>query len=55
MKFIPLGYISKIKPVKFHRMQEHIAWGPTGQWGIPDIALVGIGFVSLILGIVRRR
>ncbi|MEC7143130.1 MAG: hypothetical protein VXW30_06085 [Candidatus Thermoplasmatota archaeon] len=49
------GVSLKLNLLEFHRMQEHIAWGPTGQWGIPDIALVGIGVVSLILGIVRRR
>ena len=49
------GVSLKLNLLEFHRMQEHIAWGPTGQWGIPDIALVGIGFVSLILGILRRR
>ena len=49
------GVSLKLNLLEFHRMQEHIAWGPTGQWGIPDIALVGIGLISLILGILRRR
>ena len=49
------GVSLKLNLLEFHRMQEHIAWGPTGQWGIPDIAIVGIGVISLILGIVRKR
>ena len=49
------GVSLKLNLLEFHRMQEHIAWGPTGQWGIPDIAIVGIGVVSLILGILRKR
>jgi len=49
------GVSLKLNLLEFHRLQEHIAWGPTGQWGIPDLALVGIGVVSLILGIIRRR
>ena len=49
------GVSLKLNLLEFHRMQEHIAWGPTGQWGIPDLALVGIGVVTAILGIVRNR
>ena len=49
------GVSLKLNLLEFHRLQEHIAWGPTGQWGIPDLALVGIGVASLILGIIRRR
>ena len=49
------GVSLKLNLLEFHRMQEHIAWGPTGQWGIPDIAIVGIGVITLILGIVRKR
>lgn len=49
------GVSLKLNLLEFHRMQEHIAWGPTGQWGIPDMALVGFGLLSLIFGILRRR
>jgi len=49
------GISLKLNLLEFHRMQEHIAWGPTGQWGIPDMALVGFGLVNLIFGILRRR
>jgi len=49
------GISLKLNLLEFHRMQEHIAWGPTGQWGIPDMALVGLSAAFLIVGIIRRR
>ena len=49
------GVSLKLNLLEFHRMQEHIAWGPIGQWGIPDMVLVGFGAINLILGIIRRR
>ena len=55
MKFTPLAVYSKIEPARIPQNAGAYCWGPTGQWGIPDIALVGIGLVSLILGILRRR
>ena len=49
------GVSLKLNLLEFHRMQEHIAWGPTGQWGIPDMVLLGVGALSLILGALRSR
>ena len=49
------GVSLKLNLLEFHRMQEHIAWGPIGQWGIPDMVLVGFGAINLILGVLRRR
>lgn len=49
------GVSLKLNLLEFHRMQEHIAWGPTAQWGIPDMALLGLGVLALILGVLRSR
>jgi hypothetical protein len=49
------GVSLKLNLLEFHRMQEHIAWGPTGQWGIPDFALVGVSALIIIIGMIRKQ
>ena len=49
------GVSLKLNLLEFHRMQEHIAWGPTAQWGIPDMVLLGFGVLGLILGVLKSR
>jgi hypothetical protein len=44
----------KLNWLEVYRTSEHIAWGPTGAWGIPDIVAAGASGLLLLLGLRRR-
>ena len=45
----------KLNWAEFHRMDEHIAWSPTGSIGIPDVILVLICLWYIVCGLRARN
>jgi hypothetical protein len=45
----------KLNWVEFHRMNEHIAWSPTGSIGIPDVILAVICLCYIVCGLRGRN
>ena len=45
----------KLNWAEFHRMDEHIAWSPTGSIGIPDVILVLICLWYIVYGLRARN
>jgi len=48
------GSSLKLNWIEFHRMNEHIAWSPTGSIGIPDIILAMICAWYIVNGLRAR-
>jgi len=48
------GESLKLNWIDFFRMDEHIAWSPTGSIGIPDVILVLICAVNIVYGLRRN-
>lgn len=44
----------KLNWLDVHRTADHVAWGPTGVWGIPDMVGVGVTGLMTLLGMRRR-
>ena len=44
----------KLNWVEFHRMNEHIAWSPTGTIGIPDVLLALVCLWYIVCGLRSR-
>ena len=44
----------KLNWVEFHRMNEHIAWSPTGSIGIPDVLLALVCVWYIVCGLRAR-
>lgn len=42
------GESMKLNWLEFHRMDEHIAWSPTGSIGIPDVILALLCIANII-------
>ena len=49
------GESLKLNWVEFHRMDEHIAWSPTGSIGIPDVIFAILCLVYIIQGFRGRN
>ena len=49
------GESLKLNWVEFHRMDEHIAWSPTGSIGIPDVILTILCIANIIYGLRGRN
>ena len=49
------GESLKLNWVEFHRMDEHIAWSPTGSIGIPDVILAILCIANIIYGLRGRN
>ena len=45
----------KLNWAEFHRMDEHIAWSPTGSIGIPDVILALICVWYIVCGVRARN
>lgn len=45
----------KLNWIEFHRMDEHIAWSPTGSIGIPDVILVALCLWYIVCGLRGRN
>ena len=45
----------KLNWAEFHRMDEHIAWSPTGTIGIPDVILALICIWYIVCGLRARN
>ena len=45
----------KLNWFEFHRMDEHIAWSPTGSIGIPDVILVLVCLWYIVCGLRGRN
>ena len=45
----------KLNWAEFHRMNEHIAWSPTGSIGIPDLILAFVLIVYIVYGFRGRN
>jgi len=53
------GHVSCLSSLKLnwlevYRTSDHIAWGPTGVWGIPDMVAAGVSGLLVLLGLRRR-
>ena len=49
------GESMKLNWLEFHRMDEHIAWSPTGSIGIPDLILAFVLIVYIVYGFRGRN
>ena len=49
------GESLKLNWVEFHRMDEHIAWSPTGSIGITDVILAILCIANIIYGLRGRN
>jgi len=49
------GQSLKLNWMEFHRMDEHIAWSPTGSIGIPDVILALLCIAYIISGLRGRN
>ena len=45
----------KLNLLEFHRTAEHIAWGPTGVMGIPDIVVASLMVTLIVTAVLKRR
>ena len=45
----------KLNWIDFFRMDEHIAWSPTGEIGIPDILILVVCLWALITGLRSKN
>ena len=45
----------KLNLLEFHRTAEHIAWGPTGDVGIPDILAASLMVTLIVTAVIKRR
>ena len=49
------GESLKLNWIDFFRMDEHIAWSPTGSIGIPDVILAVLCLVNIVYGLRGRN
>ena len=49
------GESLKLTWIDFFRMDEHIAWSPTGSVGIPDVILALLCIANIVNGLRRRN
>ncbi len=52
---ISCGQNMKLNLLEFHRTAEHIAWGPTGVVGIPDIVAASLMVTLIVIAVMKRR
>lgn len=45
----------KLNLLEFHRTADHIAWGPTGGMGIPDILATILMVTLIVIAVIKRR
>jgi hypothetical protein len=45
----------KLNWIDFFRMDEHIAWSPTGEIGIPDVLLLVLCLANIIFGLRAKN
>ena len=49
------GESLKLNWIDFFRMDEHIAWSPTGSIGIPDVILALLCIANIVMGLRGRN
>ena len=49
------GESLKLNWIDFFRMDEHIAWSPTGSIGIPDVILALLCVANIVIGLRNRN
>lgn len=51
---ITCGQSLKLNWLDAYRTAEHVAWGETGVWGIPDMVATGASALLLLFGLRKR-
>ena len=51
---ITCGESLKLNWLDAYRTAEHIAWGPVGVWGIPDMVATGASALLMLFGFRKR-
>ena len=51
---VTCGQSLKLNWLDAYKTAEHIAWGPTGVWGIPDMVATGASALLMLFGFKKR-
>ena len=51
---VTCGQSLKLNWLDAYKTAEHIAWGPTGVWGIPDMVATGASALLMLFGLKKR-